>query len=106
MKKNLFKSSLVVALAVITVLMVAAVLPSKVLAADKNTVSLTYSAHMQTYGWSSTFASAGETLTEVGKTGESKRMEALEINFNDPTNSAKLYYRAHVQGIGWQDNIV
>ena len=40
----------------------------------------------------------------AGTTGESKRVEAVEIKLSD--NLAQIYdvyYRTHVQNIGWQD---
>ena len=107
-KKNFLKSSLIIALAVITALTVAAMLPNKVSAAsnDSETVSLTYSAHMQTYGDGS-IVEAGNEENETptsfaGVIGESKRMESLAISFEGP-EGVTLKYQAHVQGIGWQD---
>ena len=107
-KKNFLKSSLVIALAVVTALTVAVMLPNKVSAAsnDSESVSLTYSAHMQTYG-DGRVVEAGNEVTETptsfaGVTGESKRMESLAIAFEGP-EGVTLKYQAHVQGIGWQD---
>ena len=109
-KKNFLKSSLIIALAVITALTVAAMLPNKVSAAsnDSETVSLTYSAHMQTYGDGS-IVEAGNEENETptsfaGVIGESKRMESLAISFEGP-EGVSLKYQAHVQGIGWQDAV-
>ncbi len=109
-KKNFLKSSLIIALAVITALTVAAMLPNKVSAAsnDSETVSLTYSAHMQTYGDGSV-VKAGSEVTETptsfaGVTGESKRMESLTMAFEGPTG-VSLKYQAHVQGLGWTTEV-
>ncbi len=89
--------------------------PSTVQANSNNIVipTITSRAHVQTYGWSKTYKKASTekaTLSVkepsensiIGTMGESKRMEAVEINFTAPTN-VKLKYRAHVQTYGWMD---
>lgn len=55
-------------------------------------MSLKYRAHVQRGGWLD-WCTAGQI---AGTTGESLRMEAVEIEYKDP-----IEYRAHVQGIGW-----
>ena len=109
-KKNFLKSSLIIALAVVTALTVAVMLPNKVSAAsnDSESVSLTYSAHMQTYG-DGRVVEAGSEVTETptsfaGVTGESKRMESLTMAFEGPTG-VSLKYQAHVQGLGWTTEV-
>ena len=109
-KKNFLKSSLIIALAVITALTVAVMLPNKVSAAsnDSKTITLTYSAHMQTYG-DGNVVKAGNEVTATptsfaGVTGESKRMESLTMAFEGPTG-VSLKYQAHVQGLGWTTEV-
>ncbi len=80
--------------------------------ATTTTINLSYCAHVQDYGWFNYFRNpVGEIELKariplsddfVGTTGQSKRMEALEINFDGPENS-KIMYRAHVQDHGWMD---
>lgn len=67
-------------------------------------VTLKYRAHVQTYGWQDwvTADNKGGHTKIVGTTGESKRMEALQISVEGLTEY-KVLYRAHVQGDGWQD---
>ncbi len=76
--------------------------PSKVLAADENTSmpQLSYRAHVADNGWLD-FVEAGQT---AGTTGESRRMEALQINLTNAGN-AKLTYSAHVADKGWMNSV-
>ncbi len=103
-KKNFLKSSLVIAIAVAMML---PIIPTISLAASKPIIS--YSAHMQTYGWDKTNKAPNSELTAkdaaknyAGTIGESKRMEALEVNLST-LPGVTLKYRAHVQTYGWQD---
>ena len=104
-KKNFLKSSLVIAA---VVAMIVAFLPlSGVKAAsgvDKIEPALTYSAHVQNVGWTST-SKAGEAESDItksfaGSEGKSQRLEALKLTFTAPTG-ATLSCNAHVQGEGW-----
>ena len=56
--------------------------------------SLTYSTHIQDYGWQKPVLN-GEISGTVGK---SKRLEAIQI-----TGIPGISYRTHVQDFGWQD---
>ena len=56
--------------------------------------TLTYRAYVQSHGWMS-FRAEGQT---AGTTGESRRMEALNLRI---TGGARVRARAHVQGHGW-----
>lgn len=60
--------------------------------------SVQYRAHVQTYGWRG-WVSDGET---AGTTGQSKRVEALQIRISNEQMSGSVQYRAHVQTYGWQ----
>ena len=62
--------------------------------------NVTYKAHVQTYGWTS-WSDSGET---AGTTGESKRLEAVQIKLTgEMAEHYDVYYRVHVQGYGWLD---
>jgi 2',3'-cyclic-nucleotide 2'-phosphodiesterase (5'-nucleotidase family) len=62
------------------------------------TVGVTYDAHIQHSGWQS-YVSDG---VEAGTTGESLRLEALNINLTNAPAGAHIVYQTHVQNIGWQ----
>ena len=57
-----------------------------------------YRTHVQTYGWKD-YSYDGE---ENGTTGEAKRMEAIQINLQNPSMNQYIQYKAHVQTYGWQ----
>ena len=59
--------------------------------------NVVYRAHSQTYGWLP-WVSNGE---EAGITGQSKRMEAVNINLENATVSGSIEYRTHCQTYGW-----
>ena len=61
--------------------------------------SISYSGHQQTYGDIGPVY-AGDWL---GAIGESKRLEALSINFEQGVLPGYVSYRSHVQTYGWQD---
>lgn len=66
---------------------------------------VTYQAHCQSKGWMDSVADG----QPAGTTGLSKRMEALKIWLNNPTDSngnlinGSIEYSGHVQSIGWQN---
>ena len=62
------------------------------------TKGIGYEAHMQTYCWLGEVANGATG----GITGQSKRMEALQINLKYPQYSGDVSYRAYVQNTGWQ----
>ena len=57
--------------------------------------TVSYNAHVQSYGWLN-WVSDGATS---GTSGESKRMEALQLKLSGVNGGIR--YRAHVQGNGW-----
>ncbi|MDD8048627.1 MAG: prolyl oligopeptidase family serine peptidase [Thomasclavelia sp.] len=69
---------------------------------NRNNPDVTYSTHVQNIGWTND-ASDG---TVSGTVGQSKRLEAIQINCpksgEDSDLSGKITYRVHVQNIGWQ----
>ena len=57
-----------------------------------------YNTHVQTYGWQN-FVYDGAMS---GTSGESKRLEGIQINLVDKPYSGDIVYRTHVQTYGWQ----
>ena len=66
-------------------------------AEDGKTASVTYHTHVQSYGWQEWKRDG----VPSGTTGESKRLEAIEIRL-DSSYSGGVEYRTHVQSYGWQ----
>lgn len=65
---------------------------------DKYSGMLQYRAHLQSEGWT------GNSLggSEVGISGNGKRLEAIEIKLlGELEQYCDIYYRAHVQKYGW-----
>ena len=58
-----------------------------------------YRTHCQTYGWFD-WVRNGE---EAGITGQSKRMEAMNIRLENTNVSGSIQYRTHCQTYGWLD---
>ena len=58
-----------------------------------------YRTHVQTYGWQE-YKPEGETS---GTSGQSKRLEAIQIKMQDQNLNQFLKYKTHVQTYGWQD---
>lgn len=61
--------------------------------------SISYSGHQQTYGDMGPVY--GGAL--LGVTGQSKRLEALSVDFEPGVLNGSVSYRAHVQSYGWQN---
>ena len=65
---------------------------------EDNSLSITYRAHVQDIGWQD-WVSEGSMS---GTTGQSKRMEALEIQLTGTlAQDYDVYYRAYVNTFGW-----
>ena len=61
--------------------------------------SVEYKSHIQTYGWENEFKKDDEFS---GTEGEAKRLEAIEIKLTgEVSNYYDIYYRVHVQKLGW-----
>ncbi|MGO2983150.1 MAG: hypothetical protein ACTID1_08305, partial [Pseudolactococcus laudensis] len=61
--------------------------------------NIEYRTHVQDIGWQ-TWQKNGAM---AGTTGQSKRLEALEIRLTgDLAKNYNIRYRSHVQSIGWQ----
>ena len=60
-----------------------------------------YRTHVQTYGWEKEWKKDGEMS---GTSGESKRLEAIEIRLTgELAEKYDIYYRVHAQTYGWLD---
>lgn len=59
--------------------------------------SVSYSTHVQTYGWMSVVTNGALSGTE----GESKRLEAIRITLNKAPYRGGIIYSTHVQDYGW-----
>ena len=57
-----------------------------------------YRTHVQRYGWQ---GYVGDGVTS-GTSGQSLRLEGIEIRLNDAPCTGSVQYRTHVQRIGWQ----
>ena len=62
--------------------------------------SVNYRVHRQTYGWETSWKKNGATS---GTMGESKRLEAIEIQLGSKPVTGSIQYRTHVQTYGWQN---
>lgn len=58
--------------------------------------SITYWAHVQNYGWMGAVSNG----TQAGTTGQSLRLECLQIQLNSAV-SGVVYVQSHIQNIGW-----
>ena len=59
-----------------------------------------YQSHLQNIGWESGWKQDGGT---TGTTGQSRRLEAVNIKITDSSNKdAHIYYQSHLQNIGWE----
>ena len=62
-------------------------------------LNCSYRTHVQNVGWQN-WSQDGELS---GTTGQSLRLEGIEIKQNDETVSVGIEYRTHVQNVGWQN---
>ena len=59
---------------------------------------VSYQTHVQDIGWQG-IKYDGE---EAGTSGQSKRLEAINISLSNPLYSGSIEYQTHVQDVGWQ----
>ncbi|MCF2648256.1 glucosaminidase domain-containing protein [Niallia sp. Sow4_A1] len=64
-------------------------------------LSVSYSTHVQSYGWMKTVKNGAS----AGTTGKSKRVEAIKISLNKTPYSGGITYKTHVQSYGWMDSV-
>ena len=60
--------------------------------------SVSYSAHVQNIGWQGAVAQG----QQAGTTGQSLRLEAIQVNLNTDGADLGVQYRTHIQNIGWE----
>lgn len=72
---------------------------ANVAAYKEATPGVSYTTHVQTYGWQG----AVQDGATAGTTGQSKRLEAIKLNLTYQKYSGSIQYRTHVQTYGWQD---
>lgn len=63
--------------------------------------SIAYKTHVENYGWLG-FVADGVLS---GTTGESKRLEAIEIHIKDAPYSGNIVYSTHVENYGWLNDV-
>lgn len=64
-------------------------------------VSVTYSTHVQSYGWTKGWSTNGVTS---GTSGEGKRLEGIKIQLQNTSGlDLGIRYKTHVQSYGWLD---
>lgn len=66
---------------------------------ENNIPVINYRVHVEDYGWEESWLSNGTTS---GTTGESKRLEAIQINLDNSNYTGNIQYKAHIQDIGWE----
>lgn len=71
---------------------------SKNFTIDKS-LHIKYKSHVQTYGWQDYVLDGNLS----GTSGQSLRVEAMNIELLGAPEDAKVLYRTHVQNIGWQN---
>ena len=67
--------------------------------AQLSTPSVQYRTHVQDHGWEDVWKTNGEMS---GTSGESRRLEAIEIKLVDSPYEGSIEYSTHIQDIGWQ----
>lgn len=94
----------IITISLIMFMEMSSIMPTVISASTSSSApKLTSRAHAQTYGWLKEVSISDKSGTEViGTTGQSKRLESLEINIDAP-DGVTLKYRAHVQGYGWMN---
>ena len=68
---------------------------------DDGSLAVAYRAHCQTYGW----MNYQKNGASAGTSGESKRMEALQIRLQNAPYSGDIVYQTHCQTYGWLSEV-
>jgi uncharacterized protein YjdB len=69
-------------------------------------VKISYTTHVQDYGWQSEVTTGGSgstTSAASGTTGSGKRLEGIKIRVSSGNTNLGIRYKTHVQDYGWQD---
>lgn len=64
----------------------------------ESSINVNYRTHVQNIGWQN-YVSNGSIS---GTSGQSLRLEAMNINLSNAPNNMKIKYQTHIQNIGWQ----
>ncbi|MBK1811136.1 S8 family serine peptidase [Clostridium sp. YIM B02505] len=64
----------------------------------ENPITINYRTHIQKIGWQN-YVSNGAIS---GTSGQSLRLEAMNINLSNAPSNMKIKYQTHIQNIGWQ----
>ncbi len=73
---------------------------TKVCATNENqNLEISYRTHVQDVGWQN-YVQNGEMS---GTSGQSKRLEGINIKILNNTSNLSIKYQVHIQDIGWQD---
>lgn len=64
-------------------------------------VAVSYSTHVQTYGWQSAVSNG----LVAGTSGLAKRLEGIKISLSNTDHSGGIAYTTHVQTYGWQQDV-
>ncbi len=60
---------------------------------------LSYSAHIQSYGWQNKVTSG-----VIGTEGKGKRLEGYNVNFEFADYPGQLQYKSYIEGTGWESS--
>lgn len=66
--------------------------------------AVSYSAHVQTYGWQYNYTEDSNSTITIGTTGQSKRLEAFTLSYKGIATN-ELTYAAYVSGTGQQAEV-
>lgn len=64
-------------------------------------LELTVKAHIANVGWKSYKVIRDKSDPEIGTTGKSQQLEAIEVVVDKNTTGKKLSYRVHIATVGW-----
>lgn len=67
--------------------------------------TLSYSTHIQDYGTQTGFSDSVDEPITLGTTGEGKRLEGLTLQLDGDLSQLGISYGAHIQDIGWQEDL-
>ena len=70
-------------------------------ATEAQDASVAYRSHVQNQGWEQQWYHDGD---QSGTTGQSKRVEAIEMKLESAPFDGSIEYRSHVEGIGWEQS--
>ena len=99
MKENKFKILIVLLVTILVILLSKAVFATEQEENTKLIPTVSYRTHVQDVGWQN-YVQNGEV---AGTSGQSKRLEGINIKLLNNDNKIDIKYQVHVQNIGWQE---